>query len=132
MLHTLLTSMVEDLCFKLRQENWLTSCISVKIKYNNFDTHSKQRHVPLTACDLTIRKIAYDLLDNVYQRRMRLRLIGVSYTNLVRGNYQINIFDDSIEKIQLYQAMDGIKNRFDPHVIQWGSGFTNKPLRNVS
>ena len=132
MLYTLLTSMIEDLCFQLRKENWLTSCISVKIKYNNFDTHSKQKHIAFTACDLTIRKVAYELLNNAYQRRMRLRLIGVSFNKLVRGKYQINIFDDSIEKIQLYQAMDGIKKRFHSGAVQWGSGFTNKALRHVS
>ena len=124
--------MIEDLCFQLRKENWLTSCISVKIKYNNFDTHSKQKHIAFTACDLTIRKVAYELLNNAYQRRMRLRLIGVSFNKLVRGKYQINIFDDSIEKIQLYQAMDGIKKRFHPGAVQWGSGFTNKALKHVS
>jgi DNA polymerase-4 len=57
---------------------------------------------------------------------MRIRLLGVSFTKLVRGNYQINIFDDTQEKIALYQAMDKIKKRFDPHAVQWGSGFTNK------
>lgn len=126
-LHTILTAMVEDLCFKLREENWLTSCISVKIRYNNFDTHTKQCNVPQTACDFTIRKIAYQLLDTVYQRRMRIRLIGLSFTKLVRGNYQINLFDDTAEKIKLYQAMDGIKKRFHSGAIQWGSGFTNSP-----
>ena len=132
MLHTMLTSMIEDLCYQLRKEDWLTSCVTVKIKYNNFDTHTKQRHVALTACDLTIRKVAYDLLQNVYQRRMRLRLIGVSFTKLVRGNYQIDLFNDSVNKIKLYQAMDGIKGRFDEGSVQWGAGFTNKKLKYVS
>lgn len=132
MLHTLLTSMIEDLCFQLRSENWLTSCVSVKIKYNNFDTHSKQKNIPFTACDQTIRKVAFDLLQNVYERRMRLRLIGVSFNKLVRGKYQINLFEDSVEKIQLYQAMDKIKSRFNPNVVQWGAGFSNKKQVNVS
>lgn len=132
MLNTLLTSMVEDLCYQLRKENWLTSCISVKIKYNNFDTHSKQKNIPFTACDFTLRNIAQDLLKSVYERRMRLRLIGVSFNKLVRGKYQIDLFEDSVEKIQLYQAMDKIKNRFDPGVVQWGAGFKNKTLVNVS
>lgn len=124
MLHSILTSMVEDLCYKLRNDNWLTSSISVKIKYTNFDTHTKQAKVTHTACDYTLRALASELLDAVYQRRMRIRLIGVSFNKLVRGRYQINLFDDTTEKIKLYQAMDGIKNRFGSGVIQWASGVT--------
>ncbi|WP_235298230.1 DNA polymerase IV [Portibacter marinus] len=132
MLHTLLTHMIEELCFQLRKDNWLTSCISVKIKYNNFDTHTKQKNIAFTACDQTLRNYAFELLDKVYERRMRLRLIGVSFNKLVRGKYQINLFDDSVEKIQLYQAMDKIKSRFHPGVVQWGAGFRNKTSANVS
>jgi len=126
MLHTILAGMVEDLCFQMRSEKTLTSSISVKIKYTNFDTHTKQMSIPHTACDITLRKAAYQLLHNVYQRRMRIRLLGVSFSKLVNGLYQINMFDDTPQKIKLYQAMDGIKNRFNEGVIQWGTGFKPK------
>ncbi len=130
-LHTMLTYMIEQLCYQLRNDNWLTACITIKIKYTNFDTHTKQANLTHTACDLTIRKVAYQLLDKVYQRRMRIRLLGVRFSKLVRGKYQINLFDDTTEKIRLYQAMDRIKSRFDPKVVQWASGFSNDP-RKVS
>lgn len=123
--HAILAGMVEELCFKLRNEGWLTTQISVKIKYTNFDTHTKQAHIPLTACDFALRKVARQLLDTLYQRRMRLRLVGVSLHKLVRGSYQIDLFDDTKEKISLFKAMDGIKQRFDPSVVQWGSGFVS-------
>ncbi len=126
MLHTLLAGMVEDLCYQLRSEKTLTACITVKIKYTNFDTHTKQVTISHTACDVTIRKAAYQLLHDVYQRRMRIRLLGVSFSKLVNGLHQINLFDDTPEKINLYQAMDGIKNRFNSGVIQWGTGFKPK------
>ena len=43
---------------------------------------------------------------------MRIRLVGLSFTGLVRGTYQINMFEDTEEMIALYLAMDKIKNRF--------------------
>jgi DNA polymerase-4 len=43
---------------------------------------------------------------------MRIRLIGVRFSGLVRGTYQINIFEDTVEMMALYQAMDKIKTRF--------------------
>ena len=112
--------------FSVEKRKLVTSCISVKIKYTNFDTHSKQKNISFTASDQTIRNVAFELLRTVYERRMRLRLIGISFNKLVRGKYQINLFDDSVEKIQLYQAMDRIKTRFNPGAVQWGSGLRNK------
>lgn len=43
---------------------------------------------------------------------MRLRLIGIRFTGLVRGTYQIDLFEDTAEQISLYQAIDRMKNRF--------------------
>jgi len=54
----------------------------------------------------------HELFDKVYQRRMRLRLIGIRFSGLVHGTYQINMFEDTEEMLSLYQAMDKIKNRF--------------------
>jgi DNA polymerase-4 len=39
---------------------------------------------------------------------MRLRLIGIRFSGLVRG-YQINMFEDTEEMLSLYQAMDRMK-----------------------
>lgn len=108
---TLLLAMVEKLCHKLRKEQKLTSCVTVKIRYANFDTETKQRHIPYTSTDQIIIKEVMDLFDKLYTRRMLLRLVGVRLSGLVHGNYQINLFEDTEESIRLYQALDKIKNR---------------------
>lgn len=43
---------------------------------------------------------------------MRLRLIGIRFSGLVRGTYQINLFEDTEEMLSLYQAMDRMKSRY--------------------
>ncbi len=111
-LRSILIAMVEKLTFKLRKEKKLTSCITVKIRYSNFDTETKQAHIPYTSSDQTLIKLALELFDKLYTRRMRLRLVGVRLSNLVHGHYQINLFDDTEEVIRLYQAMDRIKARY--------------------
>ena len=58
----------------------------------------------------------------LYQRRMSLRLVGVRFGRLVRGSYQINLFEDTQEMMSLYQAMDRIKNRFGANAVMRGSG----------
>ena len=59
-----------------------------------------------------LTKTVTDLFNKVYQRRMRLRLIGIRFSGLVRGTYQINLFEDTEEMLSLYQAMDKMKSRY--------------------
>jgi len=111
-IRSVMVSMIEKLGFQLRKEQWLTSTVVVKIKYNNLDTHTMQSRIPYTSCDHLLIKAANALFDKLYERRMRLRLVGVRLTGLVRGNYQINLFEDTSEMISLYQAIDRMKNRY--------------------
>ncbi|GAA5023149.1 DNA polymerase IV [Marivirga lumbricoides] len=107
----ILTAMVEKLAYKLRSQNRLTCNISIKIRYSNFDTENKQKKIPYTANDETLIRYAKELFQQLYTRRMMIRMIGVRLSGLVHGNYQINLFDDTQEHIQLFQAMDTIRNK---------------------
>lgn len=111
-LKALLLGMVEKLSFQLRSEQWLTSVVVVKIRYTNFDTETKQIKVPYTSADHTLNRIVLELFEKLYQRRMRLRLIGIQFSGLVRGTYQINLFEDTIEMMSLYQTLDKLKSRY--------------------
>lgn len=111
-LKSILIGMVEKLAFQLRSEEWLTSTVVIKIRYSNFDTETKQCKIPYTSCDHTLNRYVQELFDKIYHRRMRLRLVGIRFSGLVHGTYQINMFEDTEEMLSLYQAMDKIKNRF--------------------
>ena len=119
---SILSGMVEQLCFQLRQEKWLTSTVVVKIRYSNFDTETKQYRIPYTSSDHTLLKYALELFEKVYNRRMRIRLIGVKFTGLVHGCHQMNLFEDTEELISLYQTMDKIKTRFGSTSVGRASG----------
>lgn len=123
LLKSLLSAMVEKLSYQLRQEDWLTSIVTVRIRYNNFDTHTKQCKIAYTSCDHILQTRVLELFNGLYERRMRLRLVGVRLSGLVRGAYQINLFEDTNEMIALYQAMDKMKSRFGYTAIQRGGGF---------
>jgi len=119
---SLITGMIEKLAYQLRSEEFLASTVVVKIRYNNFDTETKQIKIPYTSFDHTLTKTALELFEKVYTRRMRLRLIGIRFTGLVRGTYQINMFEDTTEMLSLYQAIDKIKNRFGFDAVSRCSG----------
>lgn len=119
---SLITAMVEKLSYQLRSEGFLASTVVIKIRYNNFDTETKQIKIPYTSFDHVLIKAAIELFNKVYTRRMRLRLVGIRFTGLVRGTYQINMFEDTTELLSLYQAMDKIKNRFGFDAVTRCSG----------
>lgn len=121
-LKSLLVGMTERLAFKLRKQNKLTACVTVKIRYSDFDTHSMQCRLPYTSCDHILIEKVKELFDRLYQRRMLIRLIGVRFSHLVGGAYQINLFDDTEEMISLYQAMDKMRLRFGDDKIKRAAG----------
>ena len=110
-LKSILIAMVEKIAFQLREQKKLTSCVTVKIRYSNFDTETKQIHIPYTSSDHVILKVVQELFDKLYNRRMLIRLVGVRLSDLVHGNHQISLFDDTEEDINLYEAMDFIKHK---------------------
>lgn len=122
----LITGMAEQLAYQLRQERWLTSTVIVKIRYANFDTETKQCTIAYTAADHTLSRVSLELFKKLYTRRMRLRLIGLRFTNLVHGNHQMNLFEDTEEQMNLYQTMDRLKNRFGANILGRASGFDFK------
>jgi DNA polymerase IV len=110
-LKSILIAMVEKVAFQLREQKKLASCITVKIRYSNFDTETRQVHIPYTSSDHIILRVVQELFDKLYNRRMLIRLVGVRLSHLVHGNQQINLFDDTEEDISLYEAMDYIKHK---------------------
>ena len=121
-MRSIISGMVEQLAFQLRQEKWLTSVVTVKIRYANFDTETKQCRVSYTSADHTLLKYALELFKKLYTRRMRLRLIGVCFSGLVHGSHQMDLFENTEELMNLYQSMDRIKNRFGKTAVGRASG----------
>ncbi|AWH86320.1 DNA polymerase IV [Flavobacterium album] len=128
-LRSVLSSMVEKLAYQLRSEGWLTSNVTVKIRYSNFDTETRQMALAYTSSDHVLTSAVLESFGKLYQRRMSLRLVGVRFGKLVRGSYQINLFEDTQEMMSLYQAMDRIKNRFGAGAVMRGSGMHQPKIR---
>jgi DNA polymerase-4 len=111
-LHKQLVRMTEKIAYELRSKNKLTGCISVKIRYSDFQTEQKQSSINYTAADHDLIQKAKELFDKLYCRRQLIRLIGIRFSDLIPGTYQINLFSDTQEQIKLYQAIDSIKKQY--------------------
>lgn len=117
-LNSELIRMTERLTFQLRKQERLTGCVTVKLRYANFDTVSKQMVISYTASDTVLLKKVKELFAKLYDRRMLVRLIGVRFSHLVQGSQQINLFEDTEEAVRLYQAMDAMRARYGDEAIK--------------
>ncbi|GGI25594.1 DNA polymerase IV [Pedobacter mendelii] len=108
----ILTGMVTNLTFDLRSQQKLTACITVTIRYSNFETVTQQARIPYTALDSFLILKAHDLFKKLYSKRMLLRLIGVKLSHLVSGFEQIGLYHTSEEEYDLYQAMDKVRQHY--------------------
>lgn len=122
-LHRELIRMTERIAFELRENNKLTGCITVKIRYSDFQTLTKQCMIPYAAADHILLQKAKELFDKLYDRRLLIRLIGVRFSHLVPGNYQIHLFEDTQETIKLYQAIDSVKHQYGEQLLIRAGGF---------
>lgn len=130
-LRGILIAMTENLAYQLRRGDKLTACVAVKIRYSDFNTYSKQSRIPYTSADHVLIPKILELFDSLYNKRMLVRLIGIRFSHLVSGNYQINLFEDTEETLNLYKAMDQVRNRFGCRSVVRASAMDAKTIGSM-
>ncbi|NBC82173.1 MAG: DNA polymerase IV [Bacteroidetes bacterium] len=131
-LKSILLAMAENLAFQLRRAEKVTACVAVKIRYSDFNTYSQQRRIPYTSADHVLIPVVMDLFEKLYKRRLLVRLIGVRFSHLVSGSYQINLFEDTAELIQLYQALDRMRNRYGDRAVIRAAGMGARSIERFN
>ncbi|ULQ58387.1 DNA polymerase IV [Flavihumibacter rivuli] len=118
-LNTQLVRMTEKVAYELRQENKMAGCITVKIRYSDFETTSRQVSIPYSYYDDELIPHARQLFEKLYKKGQPVRLLGVRLSELTDEAMQTNLFQDVNRKADLYKAIDAVKNKF-------GRGSINK------
>ncbi len=113
--------MVDGIAFDLRKHKWLTSCVTVKIRYSDFQTETCQGRVDYTSWDETIADKALELFNKHYKPNRPIRLIGVRLSDLIHGNCQIDMFNNTVGQVDLCAAIDGIRERFGTKIVSRAS-----------
>jgi DNA polymerase-4 len=127
-LRGLLTAMAENLAFQLRKGAKLTSCVTLKLRYADMNTHTRQERMPHTACDHLLIPLVHGLFTKLYDRRQRIRLLGVRFSHLVGGGHQMDAFADTQEAMNLYQAMDKVRKRFGDRTVVRAAGMAARSI----
>ena len=126
-LHTELVRLTEESAHDLRDEGKLTGCVTIKLRYADFTTVSKQEVIDYTALDNILIAKVKDLFLKLYKKGEKVRLLGVRFSHLVPMTIQMNLFDDAIEKLELYKAVDQIKNEFGNDAVTKAVALKQKP-----
>lgn len=124
-LHKELVRLTEKNGYDLRKEERLTGCVTVKIRYEDFTTVSKQDMIDYTALDNVLLAKVKDVFTKLYKPGQKVRLLGVKFSHLVPMSYQMNLFDKSVEKLHLYRAVDNIKDQFGTGAVMKATGLTS-------
>lgn len=119
---TELVHMTERVAYELRQDNKTAGCITVKIRYPDFETTSKQTTIPYTFYDDELIPKAKELFHKLWRKGQPVRLLGVRLSELTDEAVQTNLFTDTEKKNGLYKAIDDVKNRFGKYAITKATG----------
>jgi DNA polymerase-4 len=130
-LKSILIAMTENLAYQLRRGDKLTACITVKIRYSDFNTYNKQLRIPYCSADHILIPNILELFEQLYNRRLLVRLIGVRFSYLVNGHYQINLFEDTKTTVNLYNAMDILRERYGDRSVMRASGMEAKTIGRI-
>ena len=113
-----LVRLTEKAAKGLREEEKLAGCITLKIRYSDFETLTKQEVIDYTALDNELLEKVKNIFSKHIQKNRPVRLLGVKYSRLIPFTLQMNMFDDRIEKLQLYKAVDAIKNKYGDKMMK--------------
>ena len=121
-----LVRLTEKTAYALREDEKLAGCITVKIRYSDFETTSRQETIDYTALDDQLIAKAKDLFRKSYQAGRPVRLLGVRLSQFIPFTVQMSLFDNNVEKLNLYKAVDEIKNQFGSKLVAKASALRRK------
>jgi len=116
-LYSELVRLTEKTAYSLREDDMLTGCITVKIRYSNFETTSRQETVDYTSLDDKLIAKVKNLFNKSWQKGRPVRLLGVRFSQLIPFTMQMSLFENNAEKLNLYKAVDDIKDRFGTKAV---------------
>jgi DNA polymerase IV len=115
--------LAENVARRLRRDNYRARKVTLKIRFEPFETHTRQVSVkkPIDS-DEEITRHALSLF-NQFSLDRRIRLIGVGTGEIVRpgeGPTQLGLFDEPQRSSVIDRTVDAIRERFGDDLIQRG------------
>jgi DNA polymerase-4 len=115
-----LWELVEEVGARLRREQLFARCLTVKIRYSNFQTITRSQTLAAPTCfDKEIFQVVRDLLRRNITQGRAVRLLGVSASALQGTGWQEPLLDrerrSSFER--LYKGIDRLRRKYGEQTI---------------
>jgi DNA polymerase IV len=118
---------------RLREAGLSASTVSLTIRYQGFETITRARTLrEPTHLDPIVFEAVNQLFDRNWDRKRKVRLLGVALTSFTHGGEQLDLIDGQRrEKLErLAQATDALRDRFGFSKVQFGGSMTKSDKRN--
>jgi len=115
-----LWELVEEVGGRLRRAKLHARCLTIKIRYTDFQTLTRSRTLPSPTCfDKEIFEVASVLLRQNLARGRAVRLLGLSASALQSSGWQEPLFDRDQRRSfeQLYKGIDDLRKKYGEEVI---------------
>ncbi len=122
-LESILFTLVEKSAFRLREKGLEAGRVTVKVRYSDFKTVSRASMME-AGVEKDIVREALPLLRSLTQRRLRVRLLGVSLSALRPAGYQGDLFRRGYDprRLEACRCLDRLKKKFGFQAVRWASG----------
>lgn len=121
-----LVRLTEKTAYALREDQKLTGCVTVKVRYNDFETVTRQESIDYTALDDRLIAISRNIFQKLWQKGRPVRLLGVRFSHFIPFSIQMSLFEDEASRLNLYKAVDDIKNQFGDGMMRKASTLRGK------
>ncbi len=125
MAKAILLELAEEVGAEAREKEYTGKTVSITIKYNDFNTITRQKTINPTFLTKEIYRTGAELLFENWNIRKPVRLIGIGISNLSTKTFtQLSVFDiiedDTKRKKEekLERTMDSIRNRYGRDMIK--------------
>ena len=115
-----LWELVEEVGGRLRREEFYARCLTLKIRYTNFQTITRSRTLATPTCfDREIFDTVSDLLRKNLAQGRAVRLLGVSASALQSSGWQEPLFARDKRKSweKLYRGIDDLRHKYGDDAI---------------
>lgn len=122
-LEAMLSHLSQKACKRLREAGLEARTLTLTIRYAGFDTHTRARTLSAGAkLDPEIYRVFLELFQTNWERRRKVRLLGVSLSGFTHGEAQLDLWDaerrTKLEK--LISAADRLRDRFGFGSVRFG------------
>ncbi len=115
-LEEIVLALTEQVTYRLRKNELLTSTVNVQLRTSDFKDFSHQKKLnSLLSNTKEIYTCAKELLDEMFKPGMAIRLVGVRVDNLTEKNEkQLSLFDtkSSEKQDKLDNTIDKLKDKY--------------------